>query len=114
MGDKVYRKDGDKYIPIGYTDWNGFPSDGIWLVKFQNDHEKSASCISRLSDLPNPYPFYNMMLNRDEIATYLLRAFDDGPISMQEIADKFIKDVSNLNKPEILKFKHPNKPNLKK
>lgn len=114
MSDTVYRKEGGKYVPIAPGIFNGFPSDGMWLVKFKNGSEKSASCIARLDNLPDPYPFYNMMLSRDEISTFLLNVTNGEAISIQEIADRLIKYLAELHKPDHLKIKYPNPPNNNK
>jgi hypothetical protein len=107
----VYKKVGRKYVPIAPEIWNGFPMDGIWIVKFNYGYEKSASCVSRLDNLPEPYPFYNMMMSRDEIALELVKIFDGNPISLQQAADRLIKFLAELNKPERLRIKFPKKPN---
>ena len=108
---KIYIKNGDKYEEIAPFLWSGFPSDGIWIVKYRDGRESSASCIARLDDLPDPYPFYSMMLDRDTISKFLLNTFDGKPISLQEAADKLIELLAGLNQPQMVKdLKHPRKP----
>jgi hypothetical protein len=53
-----------------------------------------------------------MMLDRDKIATFLVREFEK-PISFQEVADHLIDFLSQLNKPECLKIKFPEAPYTK-
>ena len=111
MSDKVYKKVGNKYVPIDPYQWNGFPSDGIWIVKFRNRHQSSASCVARLDNLPTPYPFYNMMVNRDDLASFLNRLSNEGMfLSWTDVADRLILFLSELNKPEALKIKFPEAP----
>jgi hypothetical protein len=124
MDDNLYRKINGKYVPVGKFDWHGFPCDGIWLVKY-DQHEKSASCISRLHDLPDPYPFYRMILDRETIASWLIKIFNGESISLQESADKLIIFLSELNKKEnkwelnkpqkpLFKIEERQKTNIKK
>jgi hypothetical protein len=104
---EIYRKVGKKYEKISNYEWNGFPCDGVWLVK---DGARSASCITRLNDLPDPHPFYNMMLDRDNIASFLVKTFDGQPISLQDVADKLIVYLAKLNKTsKIHKIEKPKK-----
>jgi hypothetical protein len=105
---QLYKKENRKYIPIAYDDFDGFPCDGIWLVKFENGREKSASCISRLTDLPDPFPFHNMMMDRDKLATFLVKQYEQ-PLSACEIATNVFKFLTELNKSQTVKFKKPKK-----
>lgn len=105
---QIYKKEGRKYIPIAYDDFNGFPMDGVWLVKFENGHEKSASCISRLTDLPDPYPFHNMIMDRDKLATFIVEQYEE-PLSPMELAANIMRFLTELNKSETIKFKLPKK-----
>jgi len=108
---EIYKKENGKYIKLAPDDWGGFPADGIWIVKYRNGSEVSSSCVARLDDLPTPYPFYNMMLNRDELATFFVKLCDEGqPLSWQQVADRLILFLSELNKPERLKIKFPEPP----
>ena len=115
MSDKVYRKEGKKYVPISFIDWHGFPCDGIWMVKFNSRTEKSASCVSRLGDLPDPYPFYNMRLDADQMATAISKIWERYPsgISAYEFGYEMIQYLSTLNKPETRTISKPHKPHLK-
>ena len=103
---EIYRKVGKKYEKISNYEWNGFPAEGIWFVK---DGMRSASCITRLGDLPDPYPFYNMMLDKDNISKFLIDAFKE-PIALQDVAVKLINHLAELHKPEIMKIPYPTKP----
>lgn len=113
--DNIYKKENGKFIPIGKLDWHdfSFPSDGIWMVKYYPGGN-SASCVRRLHDLPNPYPFYNMMLDRDKICSHLLKTTEGCSMSLQEITDSLICYLSQLNKKEgTLNFHKPHKPLFK-
>ena len=46
---EVYKKVGRRYIPMGYM-WEGFPSDGIWLV--QNGMKNMACLIGLKESVP--------------------------------------------------------------
>ncbi len=46
---EVYKKVGRKYVPLGYQ-WEGFPSDGIWLV--QNGMKNMACLIGLKESVP--------------------------------------------------------------
>lgn len=106
----IYRKENGKYVKIAPHEFDGFPADGVWIVKFKNGHESSATCVARLDDLPDPYPFYNMMLDRETITQFLLNIFNGEPVSIQYAADKLIDLLSKLNKPETVDIKSPAKP----
>lgn len=114
MSETIYKKVGNKYVPIAPYSWTGFPMDGIWIVKFRNGHESSASCVARLDNLPPPYPFYNMILDRNELTKFFVTlANEDKPFSWQEVADRLILFLAELHKPEILKIQFPNAPYTK-
>lgn len=108
---EIYKKVGKKYVEIAPHQWLGFPMDGIWIVKYRNGRESSASCVARLDDLPEPYPFYNMCLDRDEIAGFIQRTYSTGEtMSIMDLTDKLIVFLSKLNMPDKLKIKHPQRP----
>ena len=110
---EIYKKEGKRYVKIAPFEWTGFPMDGIWIVKYRNGRESSASCIARLDDLPEPYPFYNMMLDRDKISHFLMESFKE-PVSMQDVIDKFIQYLSQLNKEyKTDRIDKPHKPTFK-
>ena len=111
MDEAVYRKVGRKYEKIAPFIWSGFPMDGVWIVKYKHGSESSAACVARLDDLPDPFPYYNMMMDRDTIANWFVKTFSGQTISFQEATDMFIKFLSELNKPETMKIKFPESPN---
>lgn len=73
-----YTKKGKRYIKasIPRSDFGGFPTDGVWLVQTKPNC-KSSSCILKIGDMPSLYPFANMMLQQDELATFLRTYRDD-------------------------------------
>ncbi len=110
---QIYKKVGRRYVEIAHDDWDGFPMDGIWMVKFKSGRESSATCIARLDDLPEPYPFYSMILDRDKFATFLVHEFDK-PIALQQVADHLIDYLSQLNKDKKLnRIDKPHKPTFR-
>lgn len=73
--EKIYRKNGRRYKEVLYHDWRGFPRDGIFLVttpKSKNYKNVSGySCILRIGELPDLYPFAQMAISRDELANFI-------------------------------------------
>ena len=61
MEGQLYKKIGRKYIPIGYSDnFNGFPSEGIWVV-YGKPGLESSSCIAQVGQF-EPID-YNLLAN---------------------------------------------------
>ena len=69
--DQVYYKKGRRYIPFGPQEWEGFPSDGVWLVQVKPGH-RSEELILKLGDLPELYPFAQMMVSKDDLVKLIL------------------------------------------
>ena len=50
MNQQLYKKEGRRYIPIGYSDgFTGFPTEGIWIV-YNKPGVKSSSCIAKVGE----------------------------------------------------------------
>lgn len=71
--EQVYKKIGRKYIPLGYSDgWQGFPSDGVWVVQTKPG-SKSSECVIKIADNRTVIPYAANILNyRDSINEFLL------------------------------------------
>lgn len=79
--DEVYRKQGGRYIPIGYQ-WRGFPMDGIWLVQ---DGKCSMTCMIGLKECV-PIFALNYRIHMEELCSYLHKRFEERPRSRIEEA----------------------------
>ena len=64
--DQVYYKLGRRYIPFGPQEWQGFPANGVWLVQIRGGH-RSEELILKLGDLPELYPFAQMMVSKNDL-----------------------------------------------
>lgn len=61
MDGQLYKKVGRRYIPIGYSDnFNGFPTEGIWVV-YGKPGVESSSCIAQVGQF-EPID-YNLLAN---------------------------------------------------
>ena len=73
---QIYRKENGKFVKVGpYDGWNGFPSDGIWVVQMGNGVH-SSTCISRLQDLPKAASIATFHLRRDSITKAITNYFN--------------------------------------
>ena len=101
MPQQLFVKEGRKYRPITPTDgWNGFPMDGIWLVK-SDSSSKSSSCIMKIGDVPELFPFAQMMISRDQLSKFLMETMSSNSgagISMQDLATEIIKFLAMNSK----------------
>ena len=98
MPQQLFVKEGRNYRPITPTDgWNGFPMDGIWLVK-SDANSKSASCILKIGDVPELFPVAQMMVSRDQLTKFLMETLSKNGISMQDLATEIIKFLAMNSK----------------
>lgn len=73
----IYEKVGKRYRKLPWSDWHGFPCDGIFLVttpdskgeKYKN--ASGYSCILKVGELPDLYPFAQMAVSKDELANFI-------------------------------------------
>ena len=74
MTTQLYKKKGRRYFPIGWSDgFNGFPSDGLWLVQ-QRDGVRSSECIIKIDELENLKPAANLIYEyKDKIGDFMLK-----------------------------------------
>ena len=98
MNQQVYVKKGKKYAKVGPFDgWEGFPTDGIWLVEMKHGGA-SQSCILKLGDVPELYPFANMMIAKDKLASFIYEQYLRKPINMSanQMAVEILKFLSQV------------------
>jgi hypothetical protein len=88
--DQVYYKLGRRYIPFGPQEWEGFPSDGVWLVQIKPGH-RSEELILKLGDLPELYPFARMMVSKDDLSRVIMRVLERGTYNASDLATEVIK-----------------------
>lgn len=96
--DKLYRKKKNgRYEPVIGHDYIGFPCDGIWLVKGEPG-KRSSSCMLQIGELPELYPFANMMMSKDELDKFLNDFFHNRKsYSVSELSKELFKFLSELN-----------------
>ena len=99
MNNQVYKKVGRKYMPIGYSDgWNGFPSDGIWLVQ-SKDGGTSSECIIKYEDLETAKPAVNLILGyKDKILDYISKNKNNINVSNTTINDFVLDMLKEISK----------------
>lgn len=74
---EIYRKNGRRYERILYSDWTGFPSDGVFLVT--KPYSKGCknvsgySCILKIGELPDVYPFAQMAVSAVDLANFMVK-----------------------------------------
>jgi hypothetical protein len=95
MTEQLYRKKGRRYVPIGYSDgFNGFPSDGFWLVQ-QRDGVKSSECIIKIDDLENLKPAANFIYAyKDRIVDFMLK----NEVSSNSLNQYVLQMIKNITK----------------
>lgn len=101
MTEQLYKKVGRRYIPIGYSDgFNGFPSDGIWLVQ-QSDSSKSSECIIKYEELETAKPAINLILGyKDKLTKFIANEIDNNDAfrlydeSYNDFASRLLKEIS--------------------
>lgn len=66
----LYEKIGKRYYQVAFSDFTGFPCDGIFLV-WSNKEKSGCECILQVGELPKLYPFANMAIAREDLATFM-------------------------------------------
>ena len=103
---QYYKKQGRKYIPVGYNDgFQGFPSEGIWMVK-KGDGLHSSECIIRLGELQDMQPAANLILGyKQKIIDFLLKESDNNNLhvfnkTLNEFTLQMLKEITKNDKKE--------------
>ena len=90
MKGQVYKKEGKRYIQLGYSDgFTGFPCDGIWAV-YTKPGCRSQSCIAQVGNfIPVDYTKLASLIKEKE--THCLQAVmslcDKGNWTYRDIVD---------------------------
>lgn len=97
MEQQLYKKQGRRYVPIGYSDgFTGFPADGIWLVQ-QKDGCKSSECILKIDEVESMRPATDLIIEyKNKIIDYMMQSnhsFVQG-ISMNEFVSNMLKEIT--------------------
>jgi hypothetical protein len=98
MTETLYKKVGKKYIPIGLTGWDGFPSDGIWIVQAKPG-VNSSECVMKVGELENFQPAINLILGyKDKIIKFLISEMNKDLViydkSISEFVTNMLKEIS--------------------
>lgn len=104
----LYEKIGKRYYKIPFSDFMGFPCDGVFLV-WRNEEKSGGECILQIGELPKLYPFANMAMAREDLANFLVK-YDEEQIKKTGQYDEKGKLVRYTNPSatdfagDILKF----------
>ena len=92
MDDNLYKKQGRKYLPVSKYEFNGFPSDGIWLVQYK-PHAKLSSCIMKMGEVPafNLNKRVNLETKRDELLDVMR---ENSALSNNDLLTEIFKTLS--------------------
>ena len=100
MQEQLYKKIGRRYKPLGYADgWQGFPAEGIWLVK-ESPGCHSSECILKLGELQDMQPAVNLILAyKDKINDFLSKKRNEGKLhiynnSLDEFTLELLKEIT--------------------
>jgi hypothetical protein len=102
MDSQFYRKQGRKYIKVGFSDgFTGFPTDGVWLVQAKPGRH-SSECLLKLGELPELYPFIQMAMAKDDLIKFLAQKEEDYRKAgtrgtLDDRAKDILKFLSTLN-----------------
>jgi hypothetical protein len=96
MNGKLYYKRGRRYIPTVY--WEGFPAPGVWLVQKKPGHS-SEELILKIGDVPELYPFAQMMVSKDDLVKLILRV-SSKQHTTNDLATEIIKWLASGGKHE--------------
>jgi hypothetical protein len=95
MTQQLYKKVGRKYVPIGYSDgWQGFPTDGFWLVQTKPG-VKSSECIIKIDELENLKPAANLIFEyKDKLIKVLMNNQCYLNTNANDLALKILKELT--------------------
>lgn len=101
MEQQVYKKEGRRYKPIGYSDgWTGFPAEGVWIVQ-QKDGVHSSECILKIGEVQDLQPTANLILGyKEELIKFIAKECEAENIniyniSINEFVLKMLKEISD-------------------
>jgi len=99
MEQQVYKKEGRRYKPIGYSDgWRGFPAEGVWIVQ-RKDGVHSSECILKIGEVQDLQPTANLILGyKEELVNFILRQQEAGNINIynttiNDFVTKMLKEL---------------------
>jgi hypothetical protein len=83
MNEEIYRKNEEGEFELVGREFNGFPSNGIWVV--ENGLNNCVYQFKNVSDIPTP-SLVSYMQYQDELTKYINNVWDDKPLSMNDVA----------------------------
>ena len=95
MNNQLYKKEGRKYVPIGYSDgFTGFPSDGLWAV-YTRPGCKSESCIAFAGKIkPVDYSLMaSLIVDKKEDCLKALEVLMKNPCSRSNIVETIFETI---------------------
>ncbi len=98
MSDKLYRKVGRRYEPVGY-EFVGFPAPGVWLVT-KGEHFRSERLITNLGDAVPVMTLAAFERHRDVISRAVSKELSSGLWSPDGVAGAAIRAVLEAEQKE--------------
>jgi hypothetical protein len=95
MSEQLYKKEGRKYIPIGYSDgFTGFPADGLWIV-YTRPGCKSETCIAQVGKIKSiDYSLMaSLIVNKEDECLKALEVLMKNPYSRSNIVETIFETI---------------------
>jgi len=95
MNIQFYRKDGRKYIPVGYSNgFTGFPCEGLWAV-YSKPGIKSEKCIASVGEIkPIDYSLMSSLIaNKQDDCLNALKDLMKNPYSHTDIVNVIFETI---------------------
>lgn len=79
-----------KYVPVYGVNWTDMARPGLWLVQTNEGSVSRKNLNHYLGELPELYPFANMVVAVDELATFI-HDESQKPHSYADLANNILK-----------------------
>ena len=89
---EVYKKIGRRYVRMGY-EFTGFPAEGLWLVQ-RRPYSTSEPLILKVGELPGLYPYAQLAVDENELASAISDRMRSGAYSPSELAAAVMKWIA--------------------
>jgi len=94
MVDKLYRKVGGRYKEVG-TEFTGFPSDGIWLVKNGMRSQMLLIGSEEIGEIPHDSLKY-MKHHNDVVDIYMKRTNNEGSYNIYDMVKNVLLSLAEV------------------
>jgi hypothetical protein len=95
MNSQLYKKEGRKYTPIGYSDgFTGFPCEGIWAV-YGSNGGNSETCIAHVGKIkPVDYSLVaSLIVDKKDACLKALNELTAKPYSHDDIVETIFETI---------------------